>query len=161
MRMAALHPIDARLDALGISLPARSRPAGNYLAACRCNTLLFISGQFPLEDGRIKYAGRVGCELTPEQGYQAARLSALNALAHLRHETNGWRDLESVLRIDGHISSASDFYDQPKVLDGASDLLAQVLESRSGHARTVFAHTSLPLNSSVELVVIACLKPSP
>lgn len=156
-----MHPIDCRLDALGITLPQRSKPAGNYLSAARCDRLLFISGQFPARDGQLKYAGQIGRDLTPEDGYRAARLAALNALAHLRHETNAWQQLESVARIDGHISSAQHFHDQPKVLDGASDLLKQVLQDQAGHARAVFAHAVLPLNSSIELVVIACLRPSP
>ncbi|MFZ5609191.1 MAG: RidA family protein [Pseudomonadota bacterium] len=152
-----MHPIDLRLDSLGVILPSRSKPAGNYLPAARCDRLLFISGQFPLEDGRLKYTGQVGRDLTPEDGYQAARLAALNALSHLRHETNAWRQLGSILRIDGHISSAQHFHDQPKVLDGASDLFKHVLQTQAGHARAVFAHAMLPLNSSVELVVIACM----
>lgn len=153
-----MHPIDMRLGALGVTLPPRSKPAGNYLPASRCGRLLFISGQFPLENGRLSYAGQVGRELTPEDGYHAARLAALNALAHLRYETHEWRQLESILRIDGHVSSAQHFHDQPRVLDGASDIFRHVLRERAGHARTVFAHSVLPLNSSIELVVVACLR---
>jgi len=153
-----MHPIDRRLCALGITLPQRGTPAGNDLPACRCDRLLFVSGQFPLENGRPKYRGQIGRDLTPEDGYKAAQLAALNALAHIRHETQGWRQLDRILRIDGHIASAADFFDQPKVLDGASDLLARVLQDRAGHARAAFAHAALPLHSSVELVVIACLR---
>lgn len=153
-----MHPIDLRLNTLGITLPPRSKPAGNYLPASRCDRLLFISGQFPLENGRLKYTGQVGRELTAEDGYLAARLATLNALSHVRHETNAWQQLESIVRIDGHVSSAPHFHDQPKVLDGASDLLKQVLQTQAGHARAVFVPTALPLNSSVELVVIACLR---
>ncbi|BAU49387.1 endoribonuclease [Sulfurifustis variabilis] len=155
-----MHPIDVRLNELGIVLPERSRPAGNYLPACRCDRLLFVSGQFPLENGRLKFAGQIGRDLTPEDGYAAARLACLNALAHVRHETDGWQQLDGIVRIDGHISSASEFHGQPKVLDGASDLLKAVLQDRAGHARTVFGHSVLPLNSSIELVVIACLRPT-
>lgn len=155
-----MHPIDARLQALDIMLPQRSKPAGNYLSASRCDRLLFISGQFPLENGRLKYAGQIGGDLTPEDGYHAARLAALNALAHLRYETNAWQQLEGILRVDGHISSAQHFHDQPTVLNGASDIFKQVLQDQAGHARTVFAHSMLPLNSSIELVVIACLRAS-
>lgn len=158
LRVPTIHPIDARLETLGITLPPRSKPAGNYSAACRCGPMLFISGQFPLENGRLKYAGQVGCDLTPEEGYQAARLAALNVLSHVRHETDAWRQLGRILRIDGHISSAQHFYGQPRVLDGASDLFRHVLQGQAGHARTVFAHAALPLNSSVEPVVIACLR---
>lgn len=154
-----MHPIDLRLNELGITLPERSRPAGNYLPACRADRLLFVSGQFPLENGHLKYSGQIGCERSPEEGYAAARLAALNALAHVRHETNGWEHLESIARIDGHISSAPDFYAHPKVLDGASDLFKAVLQDQAGHARTVFGHSVLPMNSSIELVVIACLRP--
>jgi enamine deaminase RidA (YjgF/YER057c/UK114 family) len=160
MSAQAMHPIDMRLRALGVTLPQRSKPAGNYLPACRCDRLLFISGQFPLENGHLKYVGQIGRDLTSEDGYQAARLAALNVLAHLRHETNEWRQLESILRIDGHISSAQHCHDLPKVLDGASDLFQQVLQGQAGHARALFAPTALPLNSSIELVVIASLRPS-
>ncbi len=153
-----MHPIDQRLQALGITLPQRSRPAGNYVPACRCDRLLFLSGQFPLENGQLKYPGQIGRDLTPEDGYQGAQLAALNVLAHIRHETNHWQQLGSILRIDGHISSAENFHDQPRVLDGASDILKQALQDQAGHARAVFAHRVLPLNSCVELVVIACLR---
>ena len=153
-----MHGIDARLEALGITLPPRSKPAGNYLAASRCDSLLFISGQFPFENGRLRYTGQIGRDQTPEDGYQATRLAALNVLSHLRHETDAWRQLDCILRLDGHISAAPHFHEQPRVLDGASDLFKQVLQDQAGHARTVFAHTALPLNSSVELVVIACLR---
>lgn len=154
-----MHPIDLRLAGLGIVLPPRSKPAGNYLTATRCDRLLFISGQFPLENGHLKYAGQIGRDLTPEDGYQAARLAALNALAHLRHETHAWEQLDHILRIDGHIGSVRHFYNQPRVLDGASDLLKHVLQDQAGHARAVFAHEVLPLNSSIELIVTACLRP--
>lgn len=153
-----MHPIDLRLRELGIALPQRSKPAGNYLPAMHCDRLLFVSGQFPLEDGRLKYTGQIGRDRTPEEGYDAAHLAALNALAHIRHETNGWQQFERILRIDGHIGSAQNFHAQPKVLDGASDLLKEVLQDQAGHARTVFGHSMLPLNSSIELVVIACLR---
>lgn len=73
-----MHPIDLRLNALGITLPPRSKPAGNYLPAARCDRLLFISGQFPLENDRLKYVGQVGRDLTLEDGYHATRLAALN-----------------------------------------------------------------------------------
>ncbi len=155
-----MHLIDQRLAELGVTLPPRSRPAGNYLPACRCDRLLFISGQFPLEHGQLKYTGQIGRDLTLEDGYEAARLAALNVLAHIRHETNEWQQLESILRIDGHICSAENFHNQPKVLDGASDFVKQALQDQAGHARAVFAHRVLPLNSCVELVVIACLRPA-
>lgn len=158
VRTSIVHPIDARLEALNLTLPPRSKPAGNYAAVCRCDPLLFISGQFPLQDGRLRYTGQIGRDLTPEEGCQATRLAALNVLAHLKHETDAWRQLGSILRIDGHISSAQDFHEQPRVLDGASDLFRRVLQEQAGHARAVFAHSALPLNSSVELVVIACLR---
>lgn len=160
LKAPARHAVDERLEALGLILPSRSKPAGNYLAASRSDSLLFISGQFPLENGRLKYVGQIGRDLTPDDGYRATRLAALNVLSHLRHETDGWRQLDCILRLDGHISSAPHFHEQPRVLDGASDLFKQVLQSRAGHARTVFAHAALPLNSSVELVVIAGLRGS-
>lgn len=152
-----MHPVDRNIQGLGLALPACSRPAGNYLPATRHGGLLFVSGQFPIRDGKVVYQGRVGEALSPSDGYLAAQLAALNALAHIRRETDGWRCLGQLIKLEGHISSADGWYGQPTVLDGASDLFKEVLEDRAGHARTVFAYPQLPLNATVELVVTVAL----
>ena len=153
-----MHPIDQRLANAGITLPQRSRPAGNYVPALRSGSFLYLSGQVPVWNGELRYAGQIGRDLSPEQGYEAARLAALNVLAHVRAETREWQTFGGLVSVEGHVSSAPGWYQQPKVLDGASDLFAEVLAEQGAHARAAFSCEQLPLNVAVELVVIAAVK---
>lgn len=143
----------------GLELPVPPRPAGNYLAAVRVGKLLFLSGQFPLEQGAVRYAGRVGAELSEAEGYAAAQLAARNVLAQMHAALGGFEPLQQILRVEGHVASAPGWNNAPKVLDGASDLFVAVLGERGRHTRTAFTPPALPLNVAVELVVTACLKP--
>lgn len=151
--------IEQQLKSLGLELPVPPKPAGNYQACVRTGNLLFISGQFPIENGQLRFTGRVGAELTVEQGYAAARLAALNVLAQIRAALGGFDRLETLLRVEGHVASAPGWNNVPKVLDGASDLFAAVLGERGRHTRTAFSPEQLPLNLAVELVVTAAVLP--
>ena len=150
-----LNPIDRRLKDLGIDLPAAPQPLGAYRAVVQAGSLLFLSGQLPIKNGALQYRGRVGAELSLDDGRAAAELTALNALAQIRHFLGGFDRLRQIVRLEGHVASAPDFFDQPKVLHGASDLLSRILGDRAGHARTAFGPAMLPANAAVELVVIA------
>ena len=147
------HPIDQRLQDLAIELPPRTQPAGNYRPAVIHGNTLYLSGQFPVLNGVLRYQGVVGAAISTEDGYAAARLAALNALAHIREETDGWRRFGAMIRLDGYIASAPGWFDQPRVLDGASDLFAELLGAQGEHARSVVSCTQLPLNAALELVV--------
>lgn len=148
-------PVDRRLAELGIALPAAPQPLGAYRAAVQSGPLLFLSGQLPIGDGVLRYAGRVGAELTTEEGRAAAEMSALNALAQIRSFLGGFGRLRQIVRMEGYVASAPDFHAQPMVLDAASELFVRVLGDRAGHARTAFAVEHLPANAAIELVVIA------
>src|SRR5262245_43880173 len=137
---------EEKLQELGLTLPSPARPAGNYVPFARTAGLLFISGQLPIESGLLRYVGRVGAELTEVEGYAAARLAALNVLSQINRALNGFDRLVQLLRVEGHVASAPGFYQQPKVLDGASDLFAAVLGERGLHTRTAFAPERLPWN---------------
>ncbi len=150
--------ISQRLSDLGLRLPTPPTPLGNYTAVSQAGDLLFISGQLPLEQGKIAYMGRVGEELSIADGKQAAQLAALNVLAQIDKYLGGFERLDHIVRLEGHVSSADGFYSQPAVLDGASDLFAAVLGDKAGHARSAFSHRQLPGNASIELVVIAQIK---
>ncbi|MGF1528252.1 MAG: RidA family protein [Candidatus Competibacterales bacterium] len=150
--------IQRQLAQLGLALPDPPNPAGSYRAAVCHRGLLWISGQFPMENGTVKYRGRVGAELSADQGYEAARLAGLNVLAQI-HRAVGFERLETLLRVEGHVSSAPGFSGQPKVLDGASELFTQILGDRGRHTRTAFAPQQLPLDATVELVVTAGVVP--
>jgi len=152
-----MHLVDRRLTALNLKLPTPPQPAGQYRATITSDKLVFLSGQFPFVGGMMAYCGSVGRDLSLEQGRDAARLAALNVLAHLRSISSGWQNFGELVRVDGYVSSAPGFYEQPKVLDGASTLFADVLGDRAGHVRTAFSVSQLPLNASIELAVIANL----
>ncbi|WP_322093426.1 RidA family protein [Paraburkholderia bannensis] len=155
--------IEKRLTELGLTLPEAPQPLGSYTAVCEAGNLLFISGQVPLVSGKIAFTGQIGRDLSIEEGRAAARATALNVLAQIARHLGGvdrMERLERIVRVEGHVSSAEGFYDQPAVLDGASELFAQVLGDKAGHARSAFSHTQLPANAAVALVVIASLRPA-
>jgi len=152
-----MHSIEQRLQQLDIELPQPSRPAGAYMPVIKCNGLLFVSGQFPVLNGQLRFQGQVGNEQDMESACHAAELAALNVLAHIRQATNNWQQFDSLIRLEGHIASTSDWHQQPKVLDAASQLFNQVLGKQGRHSRTAFAPSHLPLNATLELVVIAAV----
>ena len=147
--------VEDRLARLGLQLPAPPPPAGTYSPAVLAGGLLFISGQLPLLNGELKYRGRVGAQLSEAQGGEAARLAALNVLAQIKAALSGFDRLVSLVRLEGHVSSAAGFTDQVRVLNYASELFTEVLGEKGTHARAAFAPLQLPLNASIELVVTA------
>ena len=150
--------VEQKLQDLGLSLPNPPQPLGAYTAVSEAGDLLFISGQVPLRDGKMMYTGKVGDTQTIEEGQQAAQLTALNVLAQIRKHLGGFDRLDHIVRVEGHVSCVDGFYAQPAVLDGASDLFAQVLGDKAGHARSAFSHSQLPANATVILVVIAQIR---
>ena len=119
--------------------------------------LIFVSGQLPIADGKLQYAGTLGEDLDLEAGYAAAQLCALNALSVLNAETENMDDV-NIVRLGGFVASTSNFFEQAKVIDGASDLMAEVLGDRGIHARLAVGAPSLPLGAAVELEVIAAMR---
>ncbi|MBI2503538.1 MAG: RidA family protein [Candidatus Latescibacteria bacterium] len=148
---------EEKLAQLGLVLPEPPQPAGAYTRAVRWGELIFVAGQLPLEQGRIRYAGRVGADLSVEEGYAAARLCALNGLSVLKAEAGGLERVARILRLGGFVSSAEDFTDQAKVVNGASELFSAVLGQRGVHARLAVGVSQLPLGAAVELEIIAAL----
>ena len=151
---------ETRLHELGLELPDPPRPAGNYEPWILAGNLLFISAQFPIENGRLRFTGQVGSEVTEEEGCKAARLAGLNVLAQIRSALGSFDRLRMLARVEGHIASAPGWYNAAKVLDGASDLFMAVLEERGRHTRAAFTSARLPMNLTVELVVTAVVEPA-
>ncbi|HIC7207663.1 RidA family protein [Burkholderia stabilis] len=151
--------VERNLAELGLALPEPPNPLGSYTAVSEAGNLLFVSGQLPLADGRVAYTGRVGEQLSVDEGRDAARLAALNVLAQIRRHLGGFDRLRKIVRVEGHVSSADGFFGQPTVIDGASDLFAAVLGSKAGHARSAFSQRQLPADAAVILVVIAEVEP--
>lgn len=144
--------IAARLAALGIVLPQPGKPAGSYVPFTISGTLVFIAGQVPVEEGRIVHRGKLGGDVSVAEGQAAARLCALNLLAQLREACGG--DLDRVrgcLKVTGFVNCTAGFTEQPAVINGASDLIVEVLGDAGRHARAAVGAPSLPFDAAVEV----------
>jgi enamine deaminase RidA (YjgF/YER057c/UK114 family) len=145
--------IDARLKELGITLPTPAAPAANYVPFVQTGALVFTAGQVTFNAaGKLEYIGKLGRELGIDEGYQAARLCAINVLAAVRAACGG--DLDRVVRcvkLVGFVNSTPDFTDQPKVINGASDLIVSVFGDKGKHARSAVGMGSLPLGVATEV----------
>ena len=148
--------IEENLQRLGITVPPAPGAVAAYEPWVRTGTMVFTSGQLPWRDGVMAFAGRLGAELTVEQGYQAARQCALNALAQLRAATDG--DLNRVrrlVRVEGYVHCSAGFRGHPQVLNGASDLFNAVFGARGAHARLAIGVADMPLDAAVQITVTA------
>ena len=143
----------ARLADLGITLPQLAAPAGSYLPAVRSGNLLFTAGQLPFVDGRLPATGKVGAEVSPEDAKEYARLAGLNLLATIDSAV-GLDAVERVVKIVGFVASAEGFTGQPGVINGVSDLMAEVFGEAGRHARSAVGVAELPLGSPVEVEAI-------
>jgi enamine deaminase RidA (YjgF/YER057c/UK114 family) len=144
--------VDQRLEALGITLPAPAAPIASYLPFVVTGPLVFISGQLPRALNGPEIRGKLGGELTLEDGRKAARLCAINVLAQLKAACGG--DLDRVVRcvkLGGFVNATAAFRDHPQVMNGASDLIVEVFGERGRHARFAVGAPSLPLDAAVEI----------
>lgn len=142
--------VERRLKELGLQLPPPPKPVASYVPVVVSGNLAFVSGQIARRDSQVLFAGRLGETVTVEQGYAGARECALAALAAMKAE--GMLDrIERVVKVNGYVASAAGFTDQPKVVNGASDLLVQVFGDAGKHARAAIGAAALPLGASVEV----------
>ena len=151
--------VEEKLRQMGLELPPAPAPVAAYVPCVRTGNLLFISGQIPKGKGELKYRGHVGSDLSLEDGVQAARLCALNALSAVKQELGDFARLRRIVKVTGYVSSAAGFHDQPKVLDGASRLLEELLGEKGKHARVTVGVNELPLNVAVEVEMIVEVEP--
>ncbi len=144
--------VEKRLSELGLELPAMAAPAANYVPWVRSGNQVFVSGQVPLKGGKLFYQGKVGEAVNPEEAKAAARLVGLNILAAVRAACDG--DLDRVKRcvkLGGFVNCVPEFDQHPMVINGASDLMVEVLGEKGKHARFAVGASSLPFNVSVEI----------
>src|SRR3989440_9392763 len=141
---------EQRLKELGIKLPAPPEPFGTYVEAVQTGHLLFLSGMLPTEGHAAKVTGRVGAELDVEAGRKAARVAALNALAVVRQHLGSLDRVTRIVRLGVMVATAGDVKDQPKVADGASELLQQIFGKEKNPSRLVYGVASLPPGATVE-----------
>jgi enamine deaminase RidA (YjgF/YER057c/UK114 family) len=146
---------EERLAALGITLPTGVAPAANYVPARRTGPYVYIAGQVPTADGKDQFVGKLGREVSLEDGQKAARLCAINILAQLRAALGGSLDgVVGCVRLGGFVNAVPEFGDQPKVINGASDLMVEVFGDAGRHARAAVGCASLPRNVAVEVDAI-------
>jgi enamine deaminase RidA (YjgF/YER057c/UK114 family) len=143
----------ARLKELEIELPEVARPLASYVPAMRSGNLVYTSGQLPMQAGKLAATGKIGADVTPAEGYALARICALNALAAV-DSLAGIDAVTQVVKVVGFVASASGFTGQPGVVNGASDLLAEVFGDRGGHARSAVGVSELPLDAPVEVELV-------
>ena len=149
---------EAKLKELGITLPDPPRPVATYDPAVRSGNLLFISGQLPLVEGRLHKVGKLGAQFSLEEGQEAARRATLNALAIAKHSLGSLDQVSRVVRLGVHVASASGFTDQPRVANGASELLISIFGDAGRHARLALGAAELPLGAPVEIELILEVK---
>jgi enamine deaminase RidA (YjgF/YER057c/UK114 family) len=147
-----------KIKELGLELPPAPKPVASYIPAIRTGNLVFTSGILPMLDGKVIYTKEIGGFLNSvEKGYEAAKLCALNALSVI-NDIAGLDNIEKIIKVTGYVNSAPSFNEQPKVINGASDLLVNIFGENGKHVRSAVGVNELPLLASVELELIVQVK---
>jgi len=145
---------ESKLKELGIELIIPSDPVANYVNTVRSGNLLFISGKGPLKNDGEYIKGKLGYDLSIDEGYEAARATAINLISTIKSAVGDLKNVKKIVRVNGMVNSASNFTDQPKVINGCSDLLVEVFGDRGKHTRVALGMNSLPMNIAVEIDLI-------
>lgn len=146
--------IEGRLAELGIALPGTVPPLASYVPSVQAGNLLFVSGQITLKDGKPDFIGKLGRDFTSEQGYQAARLCGINIVAQLKAALGELDRVKRVVKLTGFVNAVPEFTEQPQVVNGASDLLAEIFGDKGRHARSAVGVGSLPRGVACEVEAI-------
>jgi enamine deaminase RidA (YjgF/YER057c/UK114 family) len=154
MRKGDNMDAEEKLKKLGISLPEPPKPVANYVPVVQTGSILFVSGHGPYNDGKTIISGKLGKDLSIEEGYKAARNVALNCLASVKVMLGDLNKVRRVVKLLGMVNCTEDFKDQPKVINGASDLLVEVFGEIGNHARSAVGMQSLPNGIPVEIEMI-------
>lgn len=150
--------IEERIRELGLTIPEAAKPVAAYVPALKAGEFVYVSGQLPFKEGKLLYSGKVGQDLSVEEGKEAAKICLINCLAALRSCINSWKEVARIVKITGYVQSADDFYEQPQVINGASELLEKIFGENGRHARAAVGVNALPLNAACELEMIVQVK---
>lgn len=150
--------IEEKIKKLGFNLPDTPKPVAAYIPAIKINNMVFTAGQIPSVSGELKYSGKIGSELTIEQGQRAAEICLLNGLAAIKGITGDLNNIERIIKVTAFINSADGFVEQPKVANGASELLIKIFDEKGKHVRSAVGVNELPLNAAVEVEIICEIK---
>lgn len=150
--------IEEKIKELGFELPLAAKPLAAYVPAKQVGNLVMTSGQVPLLNGEIKYKGKIGKDLTEEDGIKAAQVCALNCLAAIKDLIGSLDKVEEILKLTVFVNSPEDYVAHPKIANGASEMLLNIFGDKGKHVRSAVGVSGLPLNSAVEIEMIAKLK---
>jgi len=146
--------IEEKLNELGFQIPEAPKPLASYIPVTRTGNLVFTAGQIPLKDGILNHEGKVGREVSLENAVKAAELCTINCLSVIKSEIGSLDNIRKIIKVTVFVNSADGFTDQPKVANGASDLLVKIFGDYGKHVRSAVGTNELPINSSVEIEMI-------
>ena len=154
-----MYSFEENIMQLGINIPDMPAPLANYVPYKVSDNVVYVSGQGPVLNGDLMYKGKVNEDISIEDGIKAAELCCINIIAALKKSINGdWNRLDGFLKLGGFVNCKDDFYDQPKIINGASDLLVKIFGDQGRHARFAVGSNALPMNISVEIDAIIKIK---
>ena len=154
-----MHLFEENIKNLGLNIPELPKALANYVPYKIVGKTMYISGQAPIQNGELIYKGKVGSDITVEDGIKAARLCVTNIIAAVKTGLEGdWGKLDSFVKLTGFVNCQDDFTDQPKIINGASDMLVEIFGDQGRHARVAVGSNALPLGISVEIDAIVQLK---
>ncbi len=154
-----MHLFEENIKQLGIIIPDMPAPLANYVPYKVSDNIVYVSGQGPAVNGELIYKGKVNEDISIEDGIKASELCCINIIAALKKSINGdWNRLDGFLKLGGFVNCKDDFYDQPKIINGASDLLVKIFGDQGRHARFAVGSNALPMNISVEIDAIIKIK---
>ena len=145
--------IEEKIKSVGINLPIPPNPAGSYIPVVKSGNLLFVSGQIPMEDGKVSFTGKVS-DANIETAQKSARICVINILAQLKKELGDLEKISRIVRLSGFVNSVPEFTQHPKVINAASDLIYEIFGENGKHSRIAVGVSSLPLNSMTEIDAI-------
>ena len=150
--------IEDKIKELGFVLPEAPKPLAAYVPALKVEKLVYTAGQLPMTKGELKYKGKLGSDISVEDGRSAAEICALNCLAAVKGIIGNLDDIERIVKLTAFVNSADNFTDQPKVANGASELIGKIFGESGKHARSAVGVNELPLNAPVEIEMIVKIK---
>ena len=154
-----MHLFDENIKNLGLNIPDLPKALSNYVPFKIIGKTIYISGQAPVHNGELIYKGKVGSDISIEEGIEAAKLCVINIIAALKTGLEGdWDKLDSFVKLTGFVNCQDNFTDQPKIINGASDMLVEIFGDQGSHARVAVGSNALPLGIAVEIDAIVQLK---
>mgnify|MGYP006091254153 CR=1 FL=1 len=154
-----MHVFEKNIKELGLTVSEPPAAVANYVPFKVVNDMIYVSGQGPIQNGEVKFSGKVGVKISEEEGILAAELCCLNIIAAVKKSINGdWEKLDSFIKLGGFVNCRDDFTNQPKIINGASDLLVKIFGDQGRHTRFAVGSNSLPMDISVEIDAIIKIK---